>query len=815
MHARSAEVDLFDLCSESASLAEAIAQALSRAQWSTHAGEIEREIERARAPIRRLRDGDWQPLERHLGELGRIYARAGMAVSAWYAVATAALDAIAAVAIARHAGDPARLTAVIQALNHHVYRALSALTDGYYLVKEQREREVILRHTRLIEAAADAVIEIDDRGIVTEFTPASERMFGYAKAQAVGRSLAELIVPERLRNRHRAGLARYFETGQSTLIGARVELTAMRADGSELPVELALVAAERLDGVRCVIGLLRDLRERTQTEESLAVRAHALEQAQFGIVVSDPVTRRITNVNPAYARMVGYSVAELVGSAGEFLIAAASQDATAEAARTLEERGYHTYHLTLRRKDGTTVPVLASSSAVQTRSGTTVRISTVIDMSEHAQLEQARAQAQRELERSNTRLEILSRASHEFSSAAGDVDALQALVSRRIAEAIGEGCLVRLLSDDGRWVEPSSHVYHPDPALREFARSVVAVERQRVGDGMVGQVAASGIAILIPVIDVEQLAAQAAPAFRKLIQRMGVSSAMAVPLRARGRTLGVVSMLRTRPGAPYTADDQRLVQDLADRAGLAIDNAVLVATLEHRVAERTTALEVANRELEAFSYSVSHDLRTPLRAIDGFSLALLEDYHDRLDDTGRSYLVRIRAGARRMAALIEDLLALARVSRETLHAVPLDLSQLAGEVVGEIRRRDPARATPIHIAPGMAAFADPRLLKIVLENLLGNAWKYTARHPRAEIWLGSDGGAFHVRDTGAGFDMANVGKLFQPFHRLHGERDYEGTGIGLAIVERIISHHGGRIWASGEVDRGATFSFTLGHARAA
>jgi signal transduction histidine kinase len=277
----------------------------------------------------------------------------------------------------------------------------------------------------------------------------------------------------------------------------------------------------------------------------------------------------------------------------------------------------------------------------------------------------------------------------------------------------------------------------------------------------------------------------------------------------------VISLVRTQGATAYTVDDQRLAQDLADRAGLAVDNALLVATLEKRVDERTAALEAANRDLEAFSYSVSHDLRTPLRAIDGFSQALLEDYQAQLDNTAQRYLKRIRVGAQRMGELIDDLLALARVSRVSLNLVALDLSSLAGEIVAEIRRRDPERATPVHIAPGLSARGDARLLRIALENLLDNAWKYTARHPDAQVWVGRDDTTFYVRDTGAGFDMTYVDKLFEPFQRLHVDGIYEGTGIGLAIVARIISHHGGRIWATGDVDKGATFFFTLGVTSAA
>jgi signal transduction histidine kinase len=224
-------------------------------------------------------------------------------------------------------------------------------------------------------------------------------------------------------------------------------------------------------------------------------------------------------------------------------------------------------------------------------------------------------------------------------------------------------------------------------------------------------------------------------------------------------------------------------------------------------------LEAANRELEAFSYSVSHDLRAPLRAIDGFSKALLREYGPRLDEQGRQYLERVGAGIQRMATLIHDLLGLARISRQELVRQRVSLSEIAGRVAAELSTRTPVRQVALHVAEGLSAEADPHLLTIVLENLIGNAWKFTAKREDAVVEVGKrvDGTktAFYVRDNGAGFDMAYADKLFGAFQRLHSQEDFEGTGIGLATVQRIVKRHGGRIWAEGEVGKGATFYFTL------
>lgn len=240
---------------------------------------------------------------------------------------------------------------------------------------------------------------------------------------------------------------------------------------------------------------------------------------------------------------------------------------------------------------------------------------------------------------------------------------------------------------------------------------------------------------------------------------------------------------------------------------------LLNTRLEQRVAERTARLEAANRELESFSYSVSHDLRSPLRGIDGFSRTLMEKHAGQLDERGQHYLGRIRAATRRMGRLIDDLLELARLGRGDLDRVSLDLSILAAGIITELRQANPDRRVEFVVAPALAARADPTLVRVALANLLGNAWKFTGKKAWARIELGvmrHDGEpVFFVRDDGAGFDMAYADKLFSPFQRLHGQKEFEGSGVGLATVQRIIHRHGGHIWAESQVGRGATFLFTL------
>jgi len=261
------------------------------------------------------------------------------------------------------------------------------------------------------------------------------------------------------------------------------------------------------------------------------------------------------------------------------------------------------------------------------------------------------------------------------------------------------------------------------------------------------------------------------------------------------------------------ASNAKLAREIDDRTRAEREVLRLNAELEDRVHERTAQLETANKELEAFSYSVSHDLRAPLRSIDGFGQALVDDFPEHLPEEARRYLDRIRSATTHMGQLIEGLLNLARVSRKPLERRQVDLGQIAKQVVSDLQQREPDRKLEVSVWDGMLAEGDSQLLRVVLENLVGNAWKFTGKTSEARVEVGAlkDRGrtTFFVRDNGAGFDMTYANKLFGAFQRLHAVSDYAGTGIGLATVQRIVHRHGGRIWAEAEVGKGAVFYFTL------
>jgi signal transduction histidine kinase len=301
-----------------------------------------------------------------------------------------------------------------------------------------------------------------------------------------------------------------------------------------------------------------------------------------------------------------------------------------------------------------------------------------------------------------------------------------------------------------------------------------------------------------------------------LASAVGAGALLVVPIATAERAWGLLVVFFNRPPL-FATDDLNLLALLTEQSAIALDYAALLEeqqTLVTQLRQQTVQLEATNHELEAFSYSVAHDLRSPLRGIDGFSQALIEDYAEALDATGQGYLRRICAAAQRMGELIDGLLTLSRITRGEFHHDTVDLTALAETIAAELQQQHPERKSTWRIAAGLIAYGDTRLLRALLENLLGNAWKFTAPRSHAHIEIGvlpQDGHpVYFVRDDGVGFDMTYADKLFGVFQRLHAMTEFEGTGIGLATAQRIAHRHGGRVWAEGAVDQGATVSFTLG-----
>ncbi len=421
-------------------------------------------------------------------------------------------------------------------------------------------------------------------------------------------------------------------------------------------------------------------------------------------------------------------------------------------------------------------------------------------------------------ERHANRLRILAESAHAFAEATTDVERLLKLVARRFADLVGDGCYLRLVSSDGTSLEPVA-TYHPDPEIERFLRETTDNVPLRVGEGISGRVVETGDPVLMAHVPFDHYKKMTKPEFVPVFERIGVTSMIVVRLRARAISLGFIALVRNGTGRPaYTEEDLHLVQDLADRAALAIDNGCLVRDLERRVLERTKELESTNRDLEAFSYSVSHDLRAPLRAIDGFSQILEEDHAGSLDDDGRRVVGVIRRNTQRMGHLIDDLLRFSRLGRRAIVLVQVQMRPLVDDIAAELRTAEPSRALEFRIGDLPPAACDYGLIRQVWTNLLGNAVKYTRGRPVAIVEVDGvlDGGEvrYTVKDNGSGFDAKYSAKLFEVFQRLHPESEFEGTGVGLALVQRIVSRHGGSVWAESHLSEGATFGFTLPHGSA-
>jgi PAS domain S-box-containing protein len=386
-------------------------------------------------------------------------------------------------------------------------------------------------------------------------------------------------------------------------------------------------------------------------------------------------------------------------------------------------------------------------------------------------------------------------------------------------------------------IEIALHKHEIDARLREREQWLATTLRS-IGDGVIATDAKQRVTLLNPVAEAltgwkhEEALGRALGEIMELVTERRcepVESPVARALRQKSvTTLQCDALLVDRNGATVPIDDSAapimsdrgevlggviVFRDVSERRRTDEEIRRLNANLEHRVVERTQQLEAANKELEAFSYSVAHDLRAPLRSIDGFSQALVEDHAADLGLDGLEQLGRVRGATQRMSQLIDDLLRLSRVAQGVIYRHPVDLSRLARQVASELQSAHPDRNVAVAIQDNLTVEGDEKLLRIVLENLMGNAWKFTAKAPQAAIEVGAlEKDAlriYFVRDNGAGFNMEYAHKLFGAFQRLHATTEFEGTGVGLAIVRRIINRHDGRIWAESAVGQGTTFYFVL------
>jgi PAS domain S-box-containing protein len=741
-------------------------------------------------------------------------------------------------------------------------------------ITERKRSEQTFR--QIIERAPYGQILVDEAGNIALVNAQIEESFGYMRDELLGQPI-EMLVPTRFRAHHPSYRSAFIADPTARPMGSGRDLFGLRKDGSEFPVEIGLNPLDTEQGRRVLGTIIDITERKKADEAWQASEKQyrtLFENAPDGIVIADPESYYI-DANASICRMLGYTREELIGMHASDIVTQTELEHIGPALTTIKSRSDYHREWQFKRKDGSVFA--AEVIATMMPDGNLLGMIRDITERKQAEEKLRKSQEQLAGVIGSAMDAIITIDDEQriilFNSAAERMflfpsenaigKPLDRFMPKRFRpthkahiedfgrthvtkRAMGSLGAIFGLRADGEEFPIEASISQLESEGRKFYTVILRdiTERKRTEEALREQ---SRILDLAPVLirdlsgriifwntGAEQLYGWKSEEALDQISHQLLHTEFPRPLEeikarlfANGDWEGELVHTKRDGGRLVVASHWVLHKNDLDepRAVLEVNNDIterrraekeihkLNEELEERVADRTNQLQAANKELEAFSYSVSHDLRAPLRHINGFSQALLEDYAHKLDETGQGYLQEVRSASQEMAQLIDDVLQLARVTRSEMRQEVVDLGGLANDVIAEFRKREPNRKVSFKCEEGLTNRGDKRLLRIVLTNLLGNAWKFTSHREAPEITFGSQkAGAeniYFVRDNGAGFDMAYAGKLFGAFQRLHTAGEFEGTGIGLATVQRVVLRHGGRVWAEGAVNQGATFYFTL------
>ena len=676
-------------------------------------------------------------------------------------------------------------------------------------------------HTRsILDNIPEGVIITDEKGIIRSFNPSAQKIFGFGHAGEekifhMLKGLSDCMAG------HCPGSA----TCESSCTG--IEGEALRHDNTVFPYEMT-VGEYRFGGERRYVSIVKDLTERRRAEKILREKErytrYLLENIQTAVVVHGR-DGSVSYLNAAAQRFFGLGADRMTGShVPSFFMRFLREDGSTMPLEELPERRvladgklFYNYVVGVELQDEPRPRWALVNAFPDFDEDGAIRevIVSFVDITDRKNAQGALVETSEKLESLNRLYRVLSQA-NAVTVRTSTRDALFRDVCRILDESGKfEMGWVGLLDEDSGEIIPVRH-FGSEAGYLDFLKTIGLMRL----DGPAAMSIKEGRPYLCQDIRNDP---RMNPWKDEALDR-GYRSSGAFPFHLEGKMMGLINLYSDRENF-FSEEIVGLMHEICDAISFAVKfldqqgkrEAAeemlrgLNAELECRVEKRTRDLEAANAELEAFSYSVSHDLRAPLRSIDGFSEILLKKYAGQLDDTAKDYLSRVRRGAKRMGELIEDLLQLSSVTRADIRKEPVDMSLIVLNLIGELDSAK--RRVDWQVQPDIVVQADSRLMKIVMENLIGNAWKFTSSRDAASIEFGmyeqDDEKIIYVRDNGVGFDMKYAGKLFGAFQRLHRFDEFEGTGIGLATVQRIIRRHGGRIWAEGEVGVGAAFYLSV------